>query len=49
MLTELGNELQDISFADIEERRDRYGCDEFSDTEFSHALRKHRMKLGVGS
>jgi hypothetical protein len=50
MLTELGNELhEDISFADIEERRDRYGCDEFSDTEFSHALRKHRMKLGVGS
>lgn len=50
LITEISKELQDdISFADIEERRDHYGCDEFSDTAFSAALRKHRMKLGRGS
>jgi hypothetical protein len=46
----IGKDLHDdITFQDIQERRDRYGCDEFSDTAFSAALRKHRMKLGRGS
>lgn len=50
LVTEIGNDLQrDITFQDITHRRDRYGCDEFSDTAFSAALRKHRMKLGRGS
>jgi|NOAtaT_5_FD_contig_123_32523_length_3446_multi_7_in_2_out_0_4 hypothetical protein len=46
----IGKDLHDdITFQDIQERRDRYGCDEFSDTAFSAALRKNRMKLGRGS
>lgn len=50
LLDEIGKELkEEITFQDIEERRDFYGCDEFSDTMFSAALRKHRLKLGRGS
>lgn len=50
LLSEIGNDLlTEITFDQISERRDHYGCDEFSDTAFSTALRKHRMKLGRGS
>ena len=50
LLETIGDELkEEITFADIESRRDLYGCDDYSDTQFSSALRIHRMKLGRGS
>jgi hypothetical protein len=50
LITVIGQELHDdISFEDISDRRSYYGCDQFSDTQFSAALRKHRLKLGRGS
>ena len=50
LVEELAKELHDdITLEDIADRRSHYGCDEFSDTQFSAALRKHRLKLGRGS
>lgn len=50
MLDTISEDLkEDISFQDIEDRRNLYGCDDFTDTQFSTALRIHRMKLGRGS
>lgn len=50
LLNVIGQELkEEITFDDIDSRRDLYGCDDFSDTQFSTALRVHRMKLGRGS
>lgn len=50
LITSMGQELQEeISIQDIAERRSYYGCDEFSDTQFSAAIREQRIKLGSGS
>jgi hypothetical protein len=50
LIDEIGNDLNtDITFQEIQERRAKYGCDDFSDTAFSAALRKSRMNLGKGS
>lgn len=50
MVSEISKDLiHDINLNQIHERRSRYGCDEFSDTAFTAALRQHRMKLGRGS
>lgn len=50
LIDEIGNDLnKDITFQQIQDRRSKYGCDDFSDTAFSAALRKSRMNLGKGS
>jgi len=41
--------VKDCSYQEITERREKLGCDEFSDTQFSAALRANRIKLGRGS
>ena len=41
--------IEELTFEEVTYRRDRYGCDDFTDTAFSTALRAHRLKLGRGS
>jgi hypothetical protein len=49
LINAIGLELHHITFEEIQQRRDHYGCDEYSDTAFSAALRQQRIKLGSGS
>ena len=50
LINSVSQELHaEISIDDISERRSHYGCDEFSDTQFSAAIRAQRIRLGRGS
>ena len=50
MISEISKDLNhDINLSEIQARRSVYGCDDFSDTAFTAALRQHRMRLGRGS
>jgi len=50
LLHALSDEILDsIQFTDIKAKRDHYGIDEFTDTQFSAALRRDKLKLGRGS
>jgi hypothetical protein len=43
------NDISSITFTDVLAKRNKYGLDEFSDTMFSAALRRDKLKMGRGS
>jgi hypothetical protein len=50
LLEEITKEiLEEVTDQDIQEKRLHYGLDNFTDTQFSAALRRDRLKLGRGS